>query len=590
MQAFGASPTSAPFGVYGADTSETASDADIIAHFSGYIESAVSSDNATATAAFAGLSKNQMATAHTVPVDAAYAVDPTAAITKVPIAISALAGTDNALQIAAAGENQLTPEVSVAYSLVAKYHSTALSSADLQALQSTLPVPYASLSGTQPAAGLIDVSGIANPQQNPDVLGQFLPASDLKALFGETPIAQSAEALATNPSTKPVENIVPQANVAPTSQASITANTPPSALITEGTPIPVELAGLEGNKSPAFENGTEISRANGFTAKLQMHTAQQNAQQNANGEADLDADGQVLAVTQKAQKTQTSNSAQAAGAKSIRSAKSTTSGLNETTAATGVSTASANISKSTEKTTNSPSGEAAKARAPEALASTPTNIVHSVPRGGFDWSSPWITPEKATGWPEGFATSLVSGGLGGLMGNQSSLTGMGMLGGQPNPTLGGHVTKQLNLNMTRAVKAGEQEFSMRMDPPELGRVSVKLKFGQNGLVKSQVMAERPETLEMLQREIRGLERAIEAGGHKSEQGGISFSLDTGGQESAGKAFAEALQQDRLREEITGRLGEQSDEDFLSSDNDEVAVNLDEILANVTPETGIDVRV
>ncbi|WP_025896409.1 flagellar hook-length control protein FliK [Kordiimonas gwangyangensis] len=66
------------------------------------------------------------------------------------------------------------------------------------------------------------------------------------------------------------------------------------------------------------------------------------------------------------------------------------------------------------------------------------------------------------------------------------------------------MAKQLNMSVSRAVKAGEQEFTMRLDPAELGRVQVKLKFMEGGRVHAQVVAERPETLELLQRDARGL--------------------------------------------------------------------------------------
>jgi len=39
-----------------------------------------------------------------------------------------------------------------------------------------------------------------------------------------------------------------------------------------------------------------------------------------------------------------------------------------------------------------------------------------------------------------------------------------------------------------------------------------------------VLAERPETLEMLQRDARGLERALQDAGLKTESGGLSFGL------------------------------------------------------------------
>ena len=208
------------------------------------------------------------------------------------------------------------------------------------------------------------------------------------------------------------------------------------------------------------------------------------------------------------------------------------------------------------------------------------------------WSGAW-TPERIAGFGEGAGGDLISGGLAGLRGDGSSFSAISIMGGKANPAMSSHVARQLNINVTKAVKAGEQEFAMRMDPPELGRVTVKLRFMADGIVKAHVMAERPETMDLLQREVRGLERAIEAGGSKSTEEGISFSLDSGNQESAGKAFAEALQHEKLQERTAAGVDpNNSDLEGVDPPVDDLTteLNLEDILAHMTPETGIDVRV
>lgn len=203
------------------------------------------------------------------------------------------------------------------------------------------------------------------------------------------------------------------------------------------------------------------------------------------------------------------------------------------------------------------------------------------------------TPERLSGIGEGFSADTFAGGLSGLRGESNFLTSMGILGGKASPHMGGQIAKQLNLQVTNAVKNGANEFTMRLDPAELGRVQVKMQFGADGKVAAQVMVERPETLSLLQREVRGLERAIESGGHQAENGGISFSLDTSDGESAGKAFAEAMHQDRLKEQLgqTDADGNAAngEEAFADTEQTDSAI-LEEILSRVTSETGLDVRV
>lgn len=207
-------------------------------------------------------------------------------------------------------------------------------------------------------------------------------------------------------------------------------------------------------------------------------------------------------------------------------------------------------------------------------------------------AAPVLTPERIAGIGESAAMDTFASGLSGLRGEGSFMSTLSMVGGKAPSFLGGQIAKQLNMQVTRAVSNGTNEFTMKLNPTELGRVQVKMAFGSNGTVSAQVMVERPETLELLQREVRGLERAIEAGGHKADAGNISFSLDTGDGQSAGKAMAEALLQDRHNaalEENAANNSEGAEESGLDTDKTDLAM-LEKILSHVTPETGLDVRV
>jgi len=202
-------------------------------------------------------------------------------------------------------------------------------------------------------------------------------------------------------------------------------------------------------------------------------------------------------------------------------------------------------------------------------------------------------PEQLAGIPESAVLpEAVAGGLSGLRGEPGFMNSMGLMGHKAASTLTGPVTTQVNLQITKAVKNGTSEFNMRLNPSELGSVRVKMSFNEAGRVSAQLFAERPETLELLQREMRGIERAVEAGGHKVEQGGISFNLDTDDGQSAGKAFADAARQDQLKDQIAdgqGVDGDSEDDMEATADLTDLAM-LEDILSRVTPDTGLDVRV
>lgn len=72
--------------------------------------------------------------------------------------------------------------------------------------------------------------------------------------------------------------------------------------------------------------------------------------------------------------------------------------------------------------------------------------------------------------------------------------------------------------------AGARRFDIRLDPPELGRVDVRLDLGDDGSVKAHLTVDKVETLALLQRDARTLERAFEQAGLKPADGGVDLSL------------------------------------------------------------------
>ncbi|HLL26925.1 MAG TPA: flagellar hook-length control protein FliK [Xanthobacteraceae bacterium] len=73
-------------------------------------------------------------------------------------------------------------------------------------------------------------------------------------------------------------------------------------------------------------------------------------------------------------------------------------------------------------------------------------------------------------------------------------------------------------------KEGSSQFNIRLDPPDLGRIDVRLDVGKDGDVTTRLTVDRPETLSLLQGDARGLERALQSAGLKTEDGSLQFSL------------------------------------------------------------------
>lgn len=82
--------------------------------------------------------------------------------------------------------------------------------------------------------------------------------------------------------------------------------------------------------------------------------------------------------------------------------------------------------------------------------------------------------------------------------------------------------------------AGNKRFDIRLDPAELGRIDVSLEISDKGDVSAKLTVDRVETLHMLQRDARTLERAFEQAGLKPSEGGIDLSLRDPGQQAGGR--------------------------------------------------------
>ncbi|UXN72137.1 flagellar hook-length control protein FliK [Devosia neptuniae] len=65
---------------------------------------------------------------------------------------------------------------------------------------------------------------------------------------------------------------------------------------------------------------------------------------------------------------------------------------------------------------------------------------------------------------------------------------------------------------------------MRLDPAELGRIDVRLDIDATGRVKAHLTVEKAETLDLMQRDQRGLERALQQAGLDGAKTNLEFSL------------------------------------------------------------------
>jgi len=92
---------------------------------------------------------------------------------------------------------------------------------------------------------------------------------------------------------------------------------------------------------------------------------------------------------------------------------------------------------------------------------------------------------------------------------------------------------QFAVHVARAAASGTDQISIKLKPAALGQVDVKLEVTHDGRVAAVVTAEKADTLDLLQRDSRALERALQDAGLKTDSNSLQFSLRGEGQAGSG---------------------------------------------------------
>lgn len=85
-------------------------------------------------------------------------------------------------------------------------------------------------------------------------------------------------------------------------------------------------------------------------------------------------------------------------------------------------------------------------------------------------------------------------------------------------------TQMVSMTIQKAIKEGDDtNIKLRLDPPDLGRVEVKMSIDKDNTTKIVLTAEKPETHLLLQQDSEALQRAMSEAGLDTESG-LSFEL------------------------------------------------------------------
>ena len=143
----------------------------------------------------------------------------------------------------------------------------------------------------------------------------------------------------------------------------------------------------------------------------------------------------------------------------------------------------------------------------------------------------------------------------------------------------------LAVEITRQAVNGKTQFDIRLDPPELGRLNVRLEMDASGQTRTHLVVERSETLEMLMTDARNLERALQQAGLKADPGSVSFELAQDSNDGLGQSGDQASNGDGTQPDTNETLlGEEAGAD------DTLPVSPEAMRYQVNVTGHLDVRV
>ena len=104
----------------------------------------------------------------------------------------------------------------------------------------------------------------------------------------------------------------------------------------------------------------------------------------------------------------------------------------------------------------------------------------------------------------------------------SSNTARGLGFRSTPPQLAYQPAEQIKVHIQQMVKSGADRIQVRLSPASHGRIEVALEISPDKAVQAIVYAEKPETLDMLERDARVLQKAFEEAGMKFDSDGLTF--------------------------------------------------------------------
>ncbi|PCJ58747.1 MAG: hypothetical protein COA65_07250 [Rhodospirillaceae bacterium] len=96
------------------------------------------------------------------------------------------------------------------------------------------------------------------------------------------------------------------------------------------------------------------------------------------------------------------------------------------------------------------------------------------------------------------------------------------------------LTDQVAIQLKQAVNEGLDRIRIQLKPAALGHIDITMEIAKDGKVMAVISAERPETFELLQRDARALERALQEAGLRADSNSLNFQMHGHGDNQTGE--------------------------------------------------------
>jgi flagellar hook-length control protein FliK len=120
--------------------------------------------------------------------------------------------------------------------------------------------------------------------------------------------------------------------------------------------------------------------------------------------------------------------------------------------------------------------------------------------------------------------SNMSGMTAGTAATQTASGTPGSFVNYMNSASSAQTTQTIALQIHRNAQTQVDTFRMQLHPTDLGQLEVRLKFSKDGTMKAHLVADKPETLALLQKDSAQLQKMLEQSGLQLDGNALSFDL------------------------------------------------------------------